>query len=64
MAEIAAYLGHTNSSLTEKVYAKFSPGYLRKAGAVLDGVGEGLQAGVPVQSEHEGVLRVPKVHID
>lgn len=31
MAEIARYLGHRNSRITEEVYAKFSPDYLRDA---------------------------------
>lgn len=31
MTEIAAVLGHTDSRLTERVYAKFSPGRLRAA---------------------------------
>lgn len=37
MAEIAAYLGHTDSRITERVYAKFSPDYLRKAAEALEG---------------------------
>lgn len=36
MAEIAQYLGHTDSRITERVYARFSPDYLRKAAASLD----------------------------
>ena len=36
MAEIAAYLGHTSTAVTERTYARFSPTYLRKAGASLD----------------------------
>lgn len=35
MAEIASYLGHTDSRTTERHYARFSPDYLRKAGAAL-----------------------------
>jgi integrase len=35
MTEIASYLGHTTSRVTEAVYAKFSPQYLSKAGASL-----------------------------
>ena len=31
MSEIAAVLGHSDSRITERVYAKYSPGYLRKA---------------------------------
>nr|WP_321456264.1 tyrosine-type recombinase/integrase [uncultured Cohaesibacter sp.] len=30
MSEIAQFLGHSDSRITEKVYAKYSPDYLRK----------------------------------
>jgi hypothetical protein len=36
MAEIAQFLGHSSEAVTFKVYARFSPTYLRKAAAVLD----------------------------
>lgn len=36
MTEIASYLGHTNSQITERVYAKYSPEYLRGAASALD----------------------------
>jgi integrase len=36
MSEIAAYLGHKNSRITEEVYAKYSPDYLRKASKSLE----------------------------
>lgn len=36
MSEISQYLGHTNTDITERVYARFSPTYLQKAAAVLD----------------------------
>lgn len=36
MAEIAQYLGHKDSRITEMVYARFSPGYLRTAANALD----------------------------
>lgn len=36
MAEIARYLGHSDSRITEQVYAKFSPDYLRKAASALE----------------------------
>lgn len=36
MAEIAQLLGHKDSRTTEKIYARFSPTYLRKASAALD----------------------------
>jgi integrase len=36
MAEISQYLGHSNVSITERVYARFSPNHLRKAASVLD----------------------------
>lgn len=35
MAEIAAFLGHSDSRVTERVYAKFSPTYLSKAASAL-----------------------------
>lgn len=36
MSEIASYLGHTDSQITERVYAKYSPDYLRKAASALE----------------------------
>jgi integrase len=36
MEEIAQYLGHTDTRITFKVYAKFSPSYLRKAAGSLE----------------------------
>lgn len=36
MAEISQYLGHSNSRMTEKVYARFSPTHLRGSADVLD----------------------------
>jgi integrase len=36
MAEIAQFLGHSNSTLTERVYARFSPEYLRKSADALE----------------------------
>ena len=36
MAEIAQLLGHKDSRTTERIYAKFSPTYLRKAAKALD----------------------------
>ena len=30
MSEIAQFLGHSDTRITEKVYAKYSPDYLRK----------------------------------
>lgn len=36
MSEIAQMLGHNSTATTEKVYARFSPDYLRKSAAVLD----------------------------
>ncbi len=35
MAEIAQFLGHSDSRITERVYARFSPSYLRQAADVL-----------------------------
>ena len=36
MAEIAQFLGHSESRLTERIYARFSPNHLRKAAAALE----------------------------
>ena len=36
MPEIAAFLGHDDSRTTERVYAKFSPGYLARAAKALE----------------------------
>jgi integrase len=36
MSEIAQFLGHTNSSVTERTYARFSPEYLRKSASALE----------------------------
>lgn len=55
MPEIAAYLGHKDSRITERVYAKYSPTYLRRAAAVLERVV------LPVQMEHPTLPDVPSV---
>jgi len=36
MSEISQYLGHSNTTITERVYARYSPDYLRKAAAALE----------------------------
>jgi integrase len=36
MEEIAQYLGHTNTRVTYRVYARYSPDYLRHAASALD----------------------------
>lgn len=36
MSEISQYMGHSNSRITEKVYARFSPEYLRGAASALN----------------------------
>ncbi len=36
MAEISQYLGHSSVEITASVYARFSPGHLRKAAAALE----------------------------
>ncbi len=36
VAEISQYLGHSNASITERVYARFSPDHLRTAAQILD----------------------------
>lgn len=35
MSEIAAYLGHSDTRITERVYARFSPDHLRRAAAAI-----------------------------
>jgi integrase len=35
IAEISQYLGHSDSRTTERHYAKFTPGHLRKAASAL-----------------------------
>lgn len=37
MSEISAYLWHADSRITERVYVKYSPDYLRKAARALEG---------------------------
>lgn len=36
MAEVAQFLGHSNPSMTFKVYGRYSPGYLRKLASSLE----------------------------
>lgn len=36
MTKIAQYLGHTDSRITEKVYARFAPDHMREEAAILD----------------------------
>lgn len=36
MSEISQYLGHSSTRTTERVYARFSPGHLRKASQALE----------------------------
>lgn len=36
MEEVSQYLGHTSTQVTEKVYGRFSPNYLRKAAEALE----------------------------
>lgn len=36
MSEIAQYLGHNDSKITERVYARFSPSHLREAASTLE----------------------------
>jgi integrase len=36
MGEVSQYLGHSSTSVTEKVYGRFSPGYLRRAAEALE----------------------------
>lgn len=36
MSEISQYLGHSSTAITERVYARYSPHYLRKAASALE----------------------------
>jgi integrase len=36
MSQVAQYLGHSNTSVTEKTYARYAPDHLRAAGEILD----------------------------
>lgn len=36
MSKVAQYLGHSNTSITERVYGRFAPDHLREEAAVLD----------------------------
>lgn len=36
MSEIAQYLGHSRTAVTERVYGRYSPDYLRKAAGALE----------------------------
>lgn len=36
MEEVSQYLGHTSTAVTEKVYGRFSPNYLRRAAKALE----------------------------
>jgi integrase len=36
MGEIASFLGHSDSRITERVYARFSPQHLRRAAKSLE----------------------------
>lgn len=36
ISEISQYLGHSNSATTERVYARYSPDYLQRAGRALE----------------------------
>ena len=50
MTVIAQYLGHSDSRITERIYARYSPGYLRKASDALEiGVLPGAVEPMPVE---------------
>ena len=36
MSEIAQFIGHSNTTVTERVYARYSPDYLKKTASALD----------------------------
>lgn len=50
MSVIANYLGHSDSSITERVYARYSPTYLRKASKSLEF--EEVTSGSPERAGH------------
>jgi integrase len=52
MGEIAQYLGHSDSRITERVYARYSPGHLRKLAAALE-VGETVHGGSAEPADRE-----------
>ena len=56
MAELAQFMGHDDSSTTEKHYARFSPGHLRK-------VAKAVQRKVKPRSEVQSEPSAP-VHLD
>jgi integrase len=58
MDEIAQYLGHENVEITRRVYARFSPAYLRKAAAELeyDDLGSMNQTRTTQKEEQKAVL--------
>ncbi len=41
MSEISQYLGHTNTNITERVYARYPPDHLRDCADVFDEAMEG-----------------------
>lgn len=58
MDEIAQYLGHSDSRITERVYARYSPRHLRKVAASLE-IGETAHggSGEPLGREQDKNLR-------
>jgi integrase len=51
MSEISQYLGHSSTVVTEKIYARYSPHYLKKAAATLNLDTVQIQAGARRFSE-------------
>jgi integrase len=58
MEEIAQVLGHSNVNTTRRLYARFSPTYLREATAVLDYSAEGPLEAPPRSASGSPDLRV------
>jgi integrase len=50
MSEIAQYLGHSNTAVTERVYARFSPDHLRQAASHLE-IGIHIVSDTPRKAE-------------
>lgn len=48
MSEVSQFLGHTSTSVTERVYGRYSPDYLRKAGDAISTALQGLEKPVTV----------------
>ena len=65
MAEIAQFLGHRDSRVTERVYARYSPDYLHRAAKSLDLFGESYSTDLRFNSTYMDYKEGTKVlHIE